>query len=116
MQKLFPPIPHMKDRINGKLQNGRTVRGGSRGGQIWGQVPAAPPREQATAGPGGWPGNVMGRGGAVSGPVTRAVTPRGGSGSPWGAPPRGFPGCTRPPTPWLCHSPRFPHPADDLGP
>ncbi|XP_066879434.1 interleukin-3 receptor subunit alpha isoform X3 [Kogia breviceps] len=31
-QKLFPPIPHMKDHINGKLQNGRTVRGGcSRG-------------------------------------------------------------------------------------
>ncbi|XP_059994563.1 interleukin-3 receptor subunit alpha isoform X4 [Lagenorhynchus albirostris] len=27
MQKLFPPIPHMKDHINGKLQNGRTVRG-----------------------------------------------------------------------------------------
>ncbi|XP_036696616.1 interleukin-3 receptor subunit alpha isoform X1 [Balaenoptera musculus] len=25
MQKLFPPIPHMKDHINGKLQNGRTM-------------------------------------------------------------------------------------------
>ncbi|XP_058906677.2 interleukin-3 receptor subunit alpha isoform X6 [Kogia breviceps] len=24
-QKLFPPIPHMKDHINGKLQNGRTM-------------------------------------------------------------------------------------------
>uniref|UniRef100_A0A8C0I2K8 Interleukin-3 receptor subunit alpha n=1 Tax=Balaenoptera musculus TaxID=9771 RepID=A0A8C0I2K8_BALMU len=97
MQKLFPPIPHMKDHINGKLQNGRTVRGGSRGGQIWGQVPAAPPREQGTAGPGGWPGNVMGWGGAVSGPVTRAVTPRGGSGSPWGAPPGAFQGALAPP-------------------
>ncbi|XP_032474697.1 interleukin-3 receptor subunit alpha isoform X3 [Phocoena sinus] len=25
MQKLFPPIPRMKDHINGKLQNGRTM-------------------------------------------------------------------------------------------
>lgn len=96
----------------------------SRRGHISCQVPAAPPREQGTAGPGGWPRNVMGRGGAGSGPVTQAATSRCGSGSPWGASrrrvfcagpaPGAFQGALAPTV--ALHSPRLPHPADDLGP
>lgn len=46
LQKLFPPIPHMKDPITDNLQNSKLVRLGSCWGWGWDGADTALPGEQ----------------------------------------------------------------------